>query len=124
MGNEGSEMEVTSWNWRKHTSKTSGKEMLVVTYYGALSDVPVTEYLCVLHDGYSGDKARRLFINIFNKAKHLKSYSLSLDDTETKILDGLDSDVHKMQNSKPPSSIEYTKDGKFYRVINRSWEHV
>lgn len=121
MGIEGSEMEVTSWNWRKHTSKTSGKEMLAVTYYGALSDIPVTEYLCVLHDGYAGEKARKLFVNIFDKAKHLKSYSLSLDDTGTKILEGLDSDVHKMQNSKPPSSIEYTKDGKFYRILNRSW---
>lgn len=121
MGIEGSEMEVTSWNWRKHTSKTSGKEMLAVTYYGALSDIPVTEYLCVLHDGYAGEKARKLFVNIFDKAKHLKSYSLSLDDTGTKVLEGLDSDVHKMQNSKPPSSIEYTKDGKFYRILNRSW---
>ena len=122
MGLRGSEMDVTSWNWRKHTSKTSGKEMLAVTYYGALSDVPVTEYLCVLHDGYAGEKARKLFVNIFDKAKHLKSYSLSLDDTGTKVLEGLDSDVHKMQNSKPPSSIEYTKDGKFYRILNRSWD--
>ena len=59
MGLEGKDLEVTSWNWRRHISKASGKEMLSCTYYGSLSDRPITEYLPVLHDGYAGDKAMR-----------------------------------------------------------------
>lgn len=123
MGIECKEMAVTAWNWRKHTSRTSGKEMLAVTYYGALSDEPVTEYLCVLHEGYAGDRARYLFQNIFDKAKCLRSHSLTgaLDETRTKIIDGLDYEAHKMQKSNPPKSIDYHKDGKFFRVLDRSW---
>jgi DNA repair protein RadD len=114
MGIEGSEMEVTSWNWRKHTSKASGKEMLAVTYYGALSDAPVTEYFCVDHEGYAGDKAKSLFNKICANSNVNAVYSGNVD---------LDRVAAYMQKkSTPPSLIEYTKDGKFYRVINRSWD--
>jgi pyruvate/2-oxoglutarate dehydrogenase complex dihydrolipoamide acyltransferase (E2) component len=43
----------------KRVSETarSGKDMLTVTYYGCLSDKPVTEYLTVLHEGYAGRAA-------------------------------------------------------------------
>jgi hypothetical protein len=27
----------------------------------------------------------------------------------------------QMSNSKPPTSIEYRMDGKFHRVLKRSW---
>lgn len=124
MGIEGSDMEVTSWNWRKHTSKTSGKEMLAVTYYGALSDVPVTEYLCVLHEGYAGDKARRLFFNIVKKSGLIWSegyFNQCIGQSGDLMLDRC---CDYIVRGKIPSLIEYTKDGKFYRVINRSWEHV
>ena len=114
MGIEGSEMEVTSWNWRKHTSKASGKEMLAVTYYGALSDAPVTEYFCVDHEGYAGDKAKSLFNKICANSNVNSVYSGNVD---------LDKVAAYMQKkSTTPSLIEYTKDGKFYRVINRSWD--
>jgi DNA repair protein RadD len=122
MGIEGSEMEVTSWNWRKHTSKTSGKEMLAVTYYGALSDVPVTEYLCVSHDGYAGDKARRLFSDIAVKSGCYIG-TPNTDTVDRRWTLALAAS-YQQEKGTPPSSIEYTKDGKFYRVINRSWEHV
>ena len=115
MGIEGSEMEVTSWNWRKHTSKASGKEMLAVTYYGALSDAPVTEYFCVDHEGYAGQKARSLFANI-----SIKSGSFTYGNVTDFDLDTLA--FYQQEHGTPPSSIEYTKDGKFYRIINRSWD--
>jgi DNA repair protein RadD len=44
MGLDATEMNVTEWQWRRHISRASGKEMLMVTYYGALSDKPVNEY--------------------------------------------------------------------------------
>ena len=117
MGIEGKEMTVTAWNWRKHTSRTSGKEMLAVTYYGALSDEPVTEYLCVLHEGYAGDRARRLLAEIFHKAhgsKHpfeIKKDNFELDE-ET---------INDLNLFLIPKLIEYRKDGKFFRVLDRSW---
>jgi DNA repair protein RadD len=112
MGIEGSEMEVTSWNWRKHTSKASGKEMLAVTYYGALSDIPVTEYLCITHEGYAGSKAYDLLFHIANKSNCENIYSCNEVMDFSNVLNA----------ANPPSIIEYTKDGKFYRVINRSWD--
>ena len=57
MGEKGKEMTVTGWTWRRHIGHNSGKLMISTTYYGALSDQPVTEYFPVLHEGYAGEKA-------------------------------------------------------------------
>jgi len=116
MGIEGREMTVTAWNWRKHTSKTSGKEMLAVTYYGALSDEPVTEYLCVLHEGYAGDKARRLFNDIASK-----SISNPVDLYISSNGELIATSDYMQEHGTLPISIEYRKDGKFFRVLDRSW---
>jgi hypothetical protein len=35
--------------------------------------------------------------------------------------EGLEYLAAQMSHSKPPSSIEYRLDGKFHRVIKRSW---
>ena len=110
MGIEGTEMLVRSWIWRKHTSKTSGKEMFAVTYYGALSDRPVTEYLTVTHDGYAGEKAIRTFMDMARKSGAPIGSHEDLDEC-SKI----------MTQSKPPGVVEYRKEGKFVRVINREW---
>ena len=111
MGLEGTDLEVTAWSWRRHTSRASGKDMLAVTYYGALSDTPITEYLTVLHDGYAADKAMRLLLTMAN------SGGVSLVGIE-----GLEAIAAKMNSAKAPSLVEFKKDGKFYRVIKRSWE--
>lgn len=110
MGIQGLELEVTSWNWRKHLGRTSGKEMLAVTYYGGLSDPPVTEYLPVLHDGYAGQKAAQNFVTIARQA-----------GVQTNA-QGLDEAVKSMAGSRPPALVEYKKDGKFFRVIRREWK--
>lgn len=111
MGNEGIDMEVSSWTWRKHISRASGKEMLSVTYYGGLSDPPVTEYLAVTHDGYAGEKSRRLLADIAHQAGITLDYGLS--------------DLHDMAKTlsegNPPSSIEYKREGKFFTIIKRQY---
>jgi DNA repair protein RadD len=91
--------------------------MLAVTYYGALSDEPVTEYLCVLHDGYAGDRARRLLAEIFHKEGSSRHpYEFKKDNFE------LDEEtINDLNLLLIPSSIEYTKDGKFFRVLDRNW---
>jgi DNA repair protein RadD len=114
MGLEGNDLDVTSWTWRKHISKASGKEMLAVTYYGALSDGPVTEYLAVAHDGYAGEKSRALLADMAHKAGGRLDYNVA----------DLHEIARQMSSGKPPACIEFKLDGKFHRVIKRSWnEH-
>jgi DNA repair protein RadD len=106
MGVEGIDMNVTSWLWQNHTSRASGSEMVKVTYYGALSDAPVIEYLCINNEGYAGEKARRLLAEI---NYHAGGYL-----SEHDILD-------RLNKAKPPSNIEYKKDGKFFKIMKREW---
>ena len=111
MGVEGTDMDVSSWTWRKHISRASGKEMLSLTYYGGLSDLPVTEYLAVTHDGYAGEKSRRLLTDMAYKAGVALDYNVA--------------DLHEMAQQltegEPPSHIEFKREGKFYTVLKRTW---
>jgi DNA repair protein RadD len=113
MGLEGQELEVTSWAWRKHISKQSGKEMLAVTYYGSLSDAPITEYLPIAHEGYAGQSAVQKLITIAERAQIVRG-GLNVP-TMIEM-------AQNLNNSTPPSMIEYRKDGKFFKVTRRKWE--
>lgn len=117
MGMEGQELAVSSWGWRRHVSRASGKEMLACTYYGGLSDKPITEYLPILHDGYAGQKAMRQVLVI--------AASSSADIAEVSRIESGEEGVSylaaQMGKGKPPVSIEYRMDGKFHRVLRRSW---
>jgi len=110
MGIDGSELAVKKWKWVVHTSKASGKRMLKVTYYGALSDPPVTEYFTVLHDGYAGEKAIRIVRFIADKAHAPLPTNPTLEDGAEILTLGV-----------PPATVNYRKDGKFYRVLKRTW---
>jgi DNA repair protein RadD len=116
MGLEGKDLEVTSWNWRRHISKASGKEMLSCTYYGSLSDKPITEYLPVLHEGYAGQRALQQLFNMANSSGAHLAEAERMGDSE-----GLEYLAVQMSNSQPPKAIEYKMDGKFHRVLKRSW---
>ena len=114
MGVEGDELEVTEWLWRKHISRTSGKEMLSVTYYGALNDVPVTEYLPVAHDGYAGQKA------LSQLAKIAASAGIVDGGLAVNTLEQMAANMNK---TTPPALVEFIKEGKFFKVVKRSWKH-
>lgn len=116
MGIQGNELDVESWHWWKHTSRTSGKEMLKVTYYGALSDAPVTEYLTIMHEGISGQRALAVAATICRSA----GVPLQHEDDDT--IDDLAKRLTVY--GKPPKQIEYKRDGKFYRVIRRQWDET
>ncbi|ANI79031.1 DEAD/DEAH box helicase [Sphingobium sp. EP60837] len=109
MGIESESIGVSAWHWRKHVSRSSGKEMLAVTYYGALSDPAVTEYLPITHDGYAGDMAVRKLLDIADKA----GVSTNEEDLD-RLADVLNVGTH-------PAAIDFKKDGKFYRVLGRQW---
>jgi DNA repair protein RadD len=113
MGYDSLKMDVTSWTWRKHTSYNSGKDMFRVTYYGALSDKPVNEYLTIEHEGYAGKKAMKTFAELATKsgadmeAMKFLNYEIATDE---------------MNSAVPPTHIQYRMNGKFHRIIGRTWE--
>jgi DNA repair protein RadD len=113
MGLEGKELEVSAWAWREHTSKASGKQLLAVTYYGGLSDAPITEYLPILHEGYAGQRAMSQLVSMANSA--------SIVDGGLNVQTMIEM-VQNLNNATPPKLIEFRKDGKFFRVMKRSWE--
>jgi DNA repair protein RadD len=118
MGEEGTEMRVRSWTWRRHVSRASGNEMLSVTYYGALSDPPVAEYLAVLNQGYAGQKANNLLMLLARLS------GAPIDNGFDVTLNWLDSVSLAMNQSQPPATIEYKKDGKFFNIIKRNFDHA
>lgn len=104
--------ELRGWAWRKHISRTSGKEMVKITYYGMnLSDPTVTEYLPILHDGY----ARRKAWDLLNRIAQSSDARLG----ECKDLGDL---CDTMNKSIPPDRIEFVKDGQFFKVKRRVWD--
>jgi DNA repair protein RadD len=113
MGLEGKELEVTAWAWREHTSKASGIKMLAVSYYGGLSDPPITEYLPILHEGYAGQRAMSQLVSMANSA--------SIVDGGLNVQTMIEM-VQNLNNATPPKLIEYCKDGKFFKVTRRKWE--
>ncbi len=113
MGTAPLEMAVNKWRWRKHIGKTSGAEMLAVTSYGAHDiSLMVTEYMPVLHDGAFGIKMRALVAGIADQSKADK-----WDQDAT-----LDAAAAALEMGRPPTKIKYRRDGKFYKVLGRSWE--
>ena len=110
MGLQGLDLTVTEWEWKKHISRTSGNEMIKVTYYGAYSDTPISEYLCIMNEGYAGNKAMKLLLTIASNC----GVFFSQADTIEKICD-------IMNVANPPAEIEYKKDGKYFRVLERKW---
>jgi DNA repair protein RadD len=91
-------------------------EMLAVTYYGGLSDRPITEYITILHEGYAGQKAARTLAQIARGSgapPGLHSVAAYMDSI-SQIADLLNKSNH-------PALIRYQADGKFHRVIERIW---
>jgi len=98
-------MELTGWEWGLHTSKKEGRQCFKISYYGALSDPVIKQYLCVLHDGFAGMKAMK------ELSKLAEMTGVNLKDHET-----LQDVCLAMNQAKAPHSIEYKKVGKFYEV--------
>ena len=117
MGIAWNDMTIESWTWSAHTSKQSGKDMLMVRYYGTkLSDPIVSEYLCITHDGYAGEIARKLLMKIIWDSKEFSRYGPEIGDDMEKTAGNLNDAVAR------PKRIEYKRDGKFFKVMNRSWK--
>jgi DNA repair protein RadD len=110
MGVEVQEMKITEWRWRKHTSRASGKEMLAVSYYGGLSDPLVEEYFPVTHGGYAGEKAMKTITDIVTQSGRWFEVGNTLDEM-----------ANWLNKGTLPATIDYRRDGRFYRVLRREW---
>lgn len=110
MGKVGKKMRCTGWQWRKQVSYNSGQEMLVVTYYGGLSDKPVKEYLAVNSGGWATQKALAILVKITDAC-----------EVGGLVINDLDAVAEKMNLAKPPIEIEYIKTGKFFDIKKREW---
>jgi DNA repair protein RadD len=105
-------MKVARWHWDTRISQKTGTPMLMVKYYGEnLSDEKVAEFLCVMHEGYAGAKAQQELarmadyagvVNIFDEA--------TLDDA-----------AFAMNCGKPPATISYVKNGRFFEIKSKEW---
>jgi len=98
------EMDVSSWFWSLQYSK-AGKQMIVCRYYGQLDEKPISEYFCVFHDGFAGNKARKAFMEVSLKA------GLKTQPERTE----------ELEKARPPDKIRYMMDGRFHRIIERVW---
>jgi DNA repair protein RadD len=106
------EMRVAKWYWEAHTSRTSGIEMLRVTYTGeALSDERVTEYYCVMHDGIVGAKEQQ---KLSRAADYAGVVNVFAEPT-------LNDAAFALNCGKPPDLIRFTKNGKFHEVKHKEW---
>lgn len=104
-------MPVKSWRWWKHTAKASGKEMLAVKYTGIYIGKDVVEYLTVAHEGFAGKRAIQTLKQMMRDAGQP-----GLPDCET-----LEEAALALSAVRPPSEIEYRIEGKFPRILRRTF---
>lgn len=104
--------ELRGWIWRRHISKTSGKEMVKVSYQGkSLSDESITEYLPLLHGGIAQGRAWNLLTRIAENSGAKLAECHDLGDL-----------CDAMNQSRAPIRVEFEKTGKFFDVKRRVWD--
>jgi hypothetical protein len=69
--------------------------------------------LPIAHDGYASQRAVQLLLTMANNAG-IAPGKLNIATMEEMAA--------AMNESMPPKFIEFKRDGKFFRVIKRSWE--
>lgn len=112
MGIKPTEMTVSGWQWRKHISRASGNEMLLVRYYGGLTS-HVDEYFNVLSDSQMGERHRRIVTSMMTRRWSLISH---MEDGN------LDFVAEELNKCAPPSRIFYRREGKFFKVEKREYQ--
>jgi hypothetical protein len=88
--------------------------MIALTYYGGLTDPPITEYLPILNQSFAGNKSMQLLHDIARQSNATLSGINQAAEPLTYL-------VVQMNKSNPPKLISYKRDGKFYKVVKRLW---
>jgi hypothetical protein len=68
-----------------------------------------------MHEGYAGEMAMKKLVDMAQRAQ------IEAGGLNVKSLDQM---VINMNKTLAPISIEYKKDGKFFRVIKRRWHET
>ena len=108
---QANQMDVTSWMWRVQTSRTSGREMLAVSYYRTIFDDPIKEYITLGYPGYAGQKAAQTLARIIRHSG-ADTRAMTLHDAATAL-----------NKATPPSLVVYGLDGRYKRIKSRTWTH-
>jgi hypothetical protein len=104
-------MPVKSWYWWEHISKKSGKHMLAVKYTGVFLGADVVEYFTIMHEGDVGKRSIGQLVKMMRDAGED-----GLPDCET-----LEEAAEKLSAVRPPSEIEFRMEGKFPRMLRRTF---
>jgi len=113
MGYNNDGFSVLDWQWSKHRSRTSGRDMVKVQYYSKiLADPIIAEYFPIQHEGYAGNMAVSKLASIAIKS-----------EIDVKFLNtsNLEDICYIMNKGKPPNEIFYKREGKYYKVVQRKW---
>lgn len=111
MGIEAQEMDITDWQWSKHVSRSSGKEMIKVKYYGGLSDPVVTEYFPITH---GGNTEARAYVKLQRIALKSQLEGKPKGQEMNQIADWFNTGQH-------PEKILYRRNGKLFEVKQTLW---
>lgn len=114
MGIKGRDMNVTSWVWRSHVSSTSGRDLIKCTYYGDLSDAPITQYFNIFGHGANRDKAMQ----------EVSMIAVNAGVPETMKYSDAVSICESLNGGNPPSLLEFRMDGKFPTILRRIWKNA
>ena len=98
-------MSVNGIGYVRHTSKRSGKVSMRVDYYTDDHIEPISEYVCLEHDGFAKNMAKKWW------DEH------ELSDMPNTVNDALH--VVHTDNIMRSKRIECKLDGKFFKIINR-----
>lgn len=109
MGIKPLELSVTGWQWRKHVSRASGNEMLLVRYYSGLTS-HVDEYLHVLNEGMMGRRHRKIVADLMAQSM---TPDLPVDLSEA---------ADMLNRCKAPTRILYKRNGKYFDVHQRLYQ--
>lgn len=111
MGIENTQAMVEKWSFHSYMT-VKEVECLLVKYFIKGKKSPITEYLLVYHPGWVGQDANRTLKRMAVKTIGMPALASCMTITEV---------AKAMNKSKSPSIIEYKKDGKYPKILDRRW---
>lgn len=111
MGIENTQAMVEKWSFHSYMT-VKEVECLLVKYFLKGKKAPITEYLLVYHPGWVGQDANRTLKRMAVKTIGMPALASCMTITEV---------AKAMNKSKSPSIIEYKKDGKYPKILDRRW---
>lgn len=111
MGIENSQAFIDKWTFQSYVT-AKNIECILVKYFLRNKKTPLMEYLLVYHPGWVGQEANRV----------LKKIAMRTNVTEElKKCRTIQEVVRLLNKTKRPDVIEYRKEGKYPRIIDRLW---